>query len=114
MEFGLTVDESKAPFTVVAVAGEVDLVTAPELRAALLELVGAGKVALIVDLEAVEFLDSTGLGVLVGAVKRARADGGDLSLVCTHPHLLKVFEITGLTTVFAIHDSLSEALATPL
>jgi anti-sigma B factor antagonist len=111
VDFALTVDDSHPPFTVVAVSGEVDVATAPDLRAKLLELVGEGKLRLVVDLEAVQFLDSTGLGVLVSAVKRARNDGGDLALICTHQHLLKVFEITGLETVFAIHDSLDAALA---
>jgi len=57
----------------------------------------------------VDFLDSTGLGVLVGGLKRLRTNGGDLSLVCTQPRILKVFEITGLTSVFSIATSVDEA-----
>jgi anti-sigma B factor antagonist len=110
MELGLTVDETHPPLTVVAVAGEVDVATAPSLRARLVELIGEGKVNLAIDLEGVDFLDSTGLGVLVSTVKRVRNDGGDLTLVCTNPHILKVFEITGLTTVFAIHATIGAAL----
>jgi anti-sigma B factor antagonist len=111
MDFGVSVDASRPPYAVVSVTGEIDVATAPELRTQLVDLVGEGRTKLIVDLQAVDFLDSTGLGVLVSTVKRARSGGGDLTLVCTHPHLLKVFEITGLTKVFAIHDTLDAALA---
>jgi anti-sigma B factor antagonist len=110
MDLGFTVDETHPPFVILAVTGEVDVATAPSLRARLLEMISQGKVNLIVDLEGVDFLDSTGLGVLVSTVKRVRTTGGDLALVCTRQPILKVFEITGLTTVFAIHDSLEGAL----
>jgi|SRR5580698_4612975 anti-sigma B factor antagonist len=111
MDLGLTVDDTHPPLTVVAVEGEIDVATAPSLRAQLVELIADGKINLIVDLEAVGFLDSTALGVLVSTVKRVRSDGGDLSIVCANEHILKVFEITGLTTVFTIHDTLGAALA---
>jgi anti-sigma B factor antagonist len=111
MELGLEVDESRAPFTVLAVKGEVDVYTAPRLREKLVELVSQGKLRVIVDLEGVDFLDSTGLGVLVGGLKRLRSHDGDLQLVCTQQRIYKVFEITGLTKVFAIHDSVDAAVA---
>jgi anti-sigma B factor antagonist len=111
VELGLTVDETHPSLTVVAVAGEVDVATAPSLRARLVELIAAGKINLVIDLEGVGFLDSTGLGVLVSTVKRVRSDGGDLSLVCANQHILKVFEITGLTSVFTIHATIGDALA---
>lgn len=111
MQFGLSVDDSHPPYAVLSAAGEIDVATAPDLRAALLELIGEGRNRIVVDLEQVEFLDSTGLGVLVSSVKRVRADGGDLTVVCTRPHILKVFEITGLTSVFSVHDSLATAVA---
>ncbi|MEP9384547.1 anti-sigma factor antagonist [Nocardioides sp. KR10-350] len=98
--------------TVVAVGGEIDVYTAPKLRDKITELVGAGCYDLVVDLEGVEFLDSTGLGVLVGGLKKVRAHDGSLSLVCTQDRLLKIFRITGLAKVFDIHDS-AEAAATP-
>ena len=66
----------------------------------------------MVDLTDVEFLDSTGLGVLVSGLKRFRTLGGDLTIVCTRPRILKVFEITGLTTVFGMHPTVAEAVAT--
>jgi len=110
MELDLRVDETHPPLTVLAVGGEVDVATAPSLRSRLLDLIGQGKINLVVDLEAVEFLDSTGLGVLVSTVKRVRADGGDLALICTSQHILKVLEITSLTSVFAIHQTLDAAV----
>lgn len=109
MELGLEVDDSRPPFTVLAVKGEIDVYSAPRLRERLVELVSEGHRRIVVDLEGVDFLDSTGLGVLVGGLKRLRSHGGDLSLVCTQPRILKVFEITGLTTVFSIATSVDEA-----
>jgi anti-sigma B factor antagonist len=112
MELGLDVDDSRTPFTVLAVNGEVDVYSAPRLRERLVDLVSQGHRQIVVDLEGVDFLDSTGLGVLVGGLKRLRSHGGDLSLVCTQPRILKVFEITGLTTVFSISPTVDEATAT--
>src|SRR5712691_11735277 len=110
MELGLDVIE-KNGYAVLAVRGEVDVYTAPRLRERLVELVSQGKHQIVVDLEGVDFLDSTGLGVLVGGLKRLRSHDGDLSLVCTHSRILKVFEISGVTRVFAIHDSVDAAVA---
>jgi anti-sigma B factor antagonist len=98
--------------TVIAVGGEIDVYTAPKLRDKITELVGDGRYDLVVDLEAVEFLDSTGLGVLVGGLKKVRAHDGSLRLVCTQDRLLKIFRITGLAKVFDIHDSAEAALTT--
>jgi anti-sigma B factor antagonist len=97
--------------TVVVVGGEIDVYTAPKLRELLVELVSAGNYHLIVDMEGVDFLDSTGLGVLVGGLKRVRAHDGSLRLVCTQERILKIFRITGLTKVFPIHASVDEAAA---
>ena len=96
--------------TVIAVAGEIDVYTAPKLREALVDLVNDGTYHIVVDVEQVEFLDSTGLGVLVGGLKRVRAHDGSLSIVCTQERLLKIFRITGLTKVFAIHPSVDAAV----
>jgi anti-sigma B factor antagonist len=111
MELGLDIDDSHPPYTVLTVKGEVDVYTAPRLREKLVELVSQGKHQIVADLEGVDFLDSTGLGVLVGGLKRLRSHEGDLTLVCTQHRILKVFEITGLTKVFAIHDSVEAAVA---
>ena len=96
--------------TIVAVGGEIDVYTAPKLRDKITELVGEGNHQLVIDMENVDFLDSTGLGVLVGGLKKVRAHDGSMELICTQERLLKIFRITGLAKVFAIHESQSEAL----
>jgi len=94
---------------VVAVGGEIDVYTAPKLRERLVELINSGHYHLVINLEGVDFLDSTGLGVLVGALKRVRSHQGSLRLVCTQERLLKIFRITGLAKVFPIYDTVDEA-----
>ncbi len=96
---------------VVDVEGEIDIYTAPRLRELLTDLAGTNNYQLIVNLEKVGFLDSTGLGVLAGGLKRVRAHDGSLDLVCTQERILKIFRITGLTKVFGIHQSVDQAIA---
>lgn len=110
MDLRLDVSEQDG-IAVLAVHGEVDVSTAPRLRQQLVELASSGHDRAVVDLEGVDFLDSTGLGVLVSGLKRFRTLGGDLMLVCTQPRILKVFEITGLTRVFGIHGSTADAVS---
>ncbi len=110
MDLGLDVTERDG-WAVLAVTGEVDVYTAPRFRERLIELVSQGHHKIVVDLQGVDFLDSTGLGVLVGGLKRLRSHDGDLVLVCNQNRILKVFEITGLTKVFSISDSVDEAIA---
>lgn len=102
---------TKDGIEVVDVEGEIDVYTAPRLRELLIDLVNKGHFQLVVNMEKVEFLDSTGLGVLVGGLKRVRAHDGSLDLVCTQERILKIFRITGLTKVFGIHDTVDEAIA---
>lgn len=97
---------------VVEVGGEIDVYTAPRLRDKITELVGQGHYQLVIDMEAVDFLDSTGLGVLVGGLKKVRSHGGAMDLVCHQERLLKIFRITGLAKVFTIHDNQDDALGT--
>jgi len=97
--------------TLVAVGGEIDVYTAPKLRDKISELVAAGNHSLIIDMEKVDFLDSTGLGVLVGGLKKVRAQDGTMSLICNQDRLLKIFRITGLAKVFTIYTSEQDALA---
>jgi anti-sigma B factor antagonist len=108
MELGLDVRKVD-DHSVVDVKGEIDVYTAPKLREKLIELVSEGSYDVVVNLEGVDFLDSTGLGVLVGALKRVKAHDGNLSLVCTQDKILKIFKITGLTKVFPIYESVEEA-----
>ena len=94
---------------IVDVRGEVELHSAPQLREEL-HRVCAGDACVVVDLSGVTFIDSTGLGVLIGGLKRAR-ENGSLSLVCPQSRVRRVFEITGLTQVFTFFDELDEAVA---
>jgi len=96
--------------SVLAVKGEVDVHTAPELDAALTQVVEAGSYKIIVDLSAVDFLDSTGLGVLVKALKRVREHDGSLAVITTTDRISKVFRITGLDTAIGLHSTLQAAL----
>jgi anti-sigma B factor antagonist len=102
---------SKDGIEVVNVEGEIDIYTAPRLRELLIDLVGKGSYQLVVNLEKVGFLDSTGLGVLVGGLKRVRPHDGSLDLVCTQERILKIFKITGLTKVFGIYQTVDQAIA---
>ena len=97
--------------TVVAVSGEIDVYTAPQLREQLDREIEAGTHHLVVDLSSVTFMDSTGLGVLVGRLKQIRLNDGSMRLVCNQDRVLKVFVITGLDKVFAIYATVDEALA---
>jgi anti-sigma B factor antagonist len=97
--------------TVVSLRGEIDVYTAPRLRQTLIDLISEGATDIVVDMSGVDFLDSTGLGVLVGGLKRVKAKEGSLKLVVTQEKILKIFDITGLTKVFPIFGSLDEAAA---
>lgn len=100
-----------ADHTVLEVGGEVDVYTAPRLRERLVELIDGGGRYVIVDLGRVDFLDSTGLGVLVGALKRLRTAGGTFALVCDKEPLLKIFRITALDQVFPLYPTVEAAVA---
>jgi anti-sigma B factor antagonist len=101
----------RGPWTVVQPKGEIDLYTAPRLKEELSGLVGQGRSRIVVDLSGVEFLDSTGLGVLIGSLKRCREADGDLVLASPRETADKVLRITGLDKVFRIHASADEATA---
>lgn len=108
MVVDLDLNESeRGEFRVVAVGGEIDVYTAPTLRERLEAVLGSGVTKLCIDLTDVQFLDSTGLGVLVGTMRKMPA-GADLVVVCNRPHVLKVFEVTGLSKVFDIRHSIDE------
>ncbi len=102
---------SERPFEIIEVGGEIDVYTAPRLREAIVTAIEAGNTRLVIDVEKVDFLDSTGLGVLVGALKKVRADDGTLDIVCTQQRILKIFDITGLDKVFGLHGSVQAAIS---
>jgi anti-sigma B factor antagonist len=98
-------------WTVVDVEGEVDLYTAPRLKDVVSDLAAGGRNHIAVELGGVEFMDSTGLGVLISGLKRCREGGGDLALVGPTEPVRKVLSITGLDKVFPIHQTTAEATA---
>jgi len=97
-------------WTVVSLFGELDVASAPNLREQLIQLVSQGSHLLVLDLEGLDFLDSTGLGAIISALKRARTNGGDLRLVCTQSRIRRLFEITALDKAFPLFTSLDAAV----
>ena len=83
--------------------------TVPRLRERLADLVAAGHYHLVVDLQGVDFLDSTALGVLVDCLRRVHPHDGSFQLVCTQERILNVFRITSQINVFSIHTSVGGA-----
>lgn len=90
-----------------SVSGELDAAGAPELRQAVLEVLGEGCRRLLLDLSEVDFIDSFGLGVLIGALKRVRTLNGELRLVVTERRVRRVLELCDLDRVFDIRASLT-------
>ena len=101
---------AKDGIEVIDVQGEIDMYTAPQLRDLLIDLVSKGSYQLVINLDKVGFLDSAGLGVLVGGLRRVRAHDGSLDLVCTQQRILKILKITGLTEVFGIYETVDQAI----
>ena len=85
--------------------------TAPKLREKIVQMVDAGNHQIIINLERCTFMDSTGLGTLVGGLKRVKEHDGTLALACSSRPVLRVLSITGLNNVFPIHDTVEQALA---
>lgn len=110
MNFALTTEETDAGTAVIALTGEVDLYTAPELKQELVRVIDGGARGVIVDLTNTTFIDSTMLGVLISGVKRLRPTGGGFELVVTDRNIRKIFEITGLDRVFSLHEDRATAL----
>ena len=108
MEFGVTV-ASYEGWEVLTVTGEIDMATAPRFRQRLLALIGGGAQNLVIDLSGVDYIDSTGLGVLMGGAKRVRSAGGDIRLVTAGSRLTDLIELTRLDRVLDVYDSVSAA-----
>jgi anti-sigma B factor antagonist len=111
VNFDIKTEQLDGESYVIALAGEVDLYTAPEFKQQLLDVISQGAKSVVVDFSDTTFIDSTTLGVLVGGVKRLRTNDGQLSLVCSDRNITKIFEITGLDRVFTIYRSRDEAVS---
>jgi anti-sigma B factor antagonist len=109
-EFAITEHPIDGERHVLSVRGEIDLFTAPELKQVLAESIEGGRIRIIVDLTETTFLDSTALGVLIGAVKRLRSRDGALAIVNIDDNIAKTFEITGLDQIFTIVPTRDEAV----
>ena len=107
----LLLTREEGALTVVAPAGDIDAATVNQLRNHLAALTETGNTQLVLDLTNVSFIDSTGLGVLVAAHKRARVDGGFIRIVTAKPIVLQLFKITALDMLFQMHPTVEEALA---
>ena len=92
----------------ITVSGEVDLATSPQLDTAVIAAIDSGNSSVVIDLTDVTFMDSSGLGVIVRALKRCREAENELDLVITNERVLKVFGITGLDQVIPIHASIQD------
>lgn len=89
---------------VLELTGEVDVYTAPQVKSHLIDLVNENQFKIVVDLNNVDFMDSSGLGVLVGGLKRVKPHEGVIAIACQKEKILKIFRITGLDKVFPIYD----------
>jgi anti-sigma B factor antagonist len=96
--------------TILDLDGEVDVYTAPMLKEAMTRQVDGGKKNLIVNLQQVEYLDSTGLGILIGGVKRLRESQGTLKMFGASPRITRIFDITGLNAIFDVYATEQDAL----
>lgn len=108
LELATTFAEGK--YAVVTAAGDIDLYTVPRLLEHFEPLIAAGHRHFVVDLEQVAFIDSTGLGALVGVLKRARVHGGSVQIVCTHERTVRLFRMTLLPRDIPAYDTVAEAL----
>jgi anti-sigma B factor antagonist len=90
--------------------GELDLYAAPELKRRLASAIDAGKTRIVVDLTDASFMDSTALGVLLGALKRLRVRDGALAVASEQPTILRILEVTGMNQVLDLHKTADDAL----
>lgn len=110
MNFGMNTRDLGSNTGVIDLKGEVDAFTAPKLRQEMISCVERGMNRLAVNLADVSYLDSTGLGVLIGALRRSRENNGDLVLICPNVRITRIFEITGLARIFDMFKTEEEAL----
>lgn len=110
-DFSIHDEELDAQTRVVAVQGELDVLTAPHLKKVINQALESDTTHLAIDFSETTFIDSTTLGVLIGTLKRLRLAGGSMVLVCNDPAIIKLIQITGLHHVFEIKASREQAVS---
>ena len=110
MSIKVDVLESKGDVCVVDLTGEIDIYTSPRVKEAIIELIDQEHYNLVINLEKVRYIDSTGLGVLIGCLKRVREHSGSVKLVCTKPPIRRILDITGLVKIFGVFDDEQTAM----
>jgi anti-sigma B factor antagonist len=111
MELSIESEKAGDGISVITVAGELDLYTAPRLKEQLINAMDEGILKIVVDMTGVHFIDSSALGVLIGGIKRLKPKGGKLVLVSIDENVNWIFQITGLNSVFDIFSSREDAFA---
>jgi anti-sigma B factor antagonist len=109
-EFELAEEDLDARTHVIAVSGEIHVSTASEFSRRLNAAIAHGKTAVVLDLSETEFIDSTGLSVLLNGLRKVTRQHGRMALVCTNPTVLRLFEITRLDSTFDIYPTREDAL----
>lgn len=107
----MRVEAARTGATIVRLDGRLDLVTAGEARQRMVDAVEGGQKRLVVDMGNVDFVDSSGLGAIVGVLKAARQAGGDLRIACPTSQFRAILELTMLDRVLRPYDTVEEALA---
>lgn len=106
IDIGITQSDE---YTVITPSGDLDVYTVGSLRDAIGQMIEGGTTKVVVDLDNVPFMDSSGLGALMGGVRRLRESGGDLAISCTREQHLKLFTITGFGEGVSIAPTVEEA-----
>ena len=105
----ITVSVSLGRWRVISVSGNLDFPATPVLRGLFADLVDSGHSHLLVDLGGIGFIDSSGLGVLIGAQRRVQGLGGELRVVASRPAIAGLFRVTGLSAAIAVYQTMTDA-----
>ena len=110
MDFAVSAQPQGDSIAVISIQGEVDVYTAPKLREEIHRRLDQGETRVVADLTNVAYMDSSGLGVLIGALKRSREEGGDLIVAAPNPRISRILDVTGLSKIFNVHADVSGAV----
>jgi anti-sigma B factor antagonist len=107
----LTIQQEQTPegYTICRPVGELDAFTVSQFRQSLAEMASASR--LLIDMSAVPFVDSAGLGALIGGIRRARELGGDVAVACNRPTLVRLLRTTGFDRIVTVTETVEEAIA---